>query len=109
MTPVPAPRPSTRPGTPGLEVDDHMTVDVAMSVLLSARVPYLVLQDADGRCSGRVTHAQLAAHRGGPWYSDRTRLRDLPAAQPPPGASPQHDTQDDTRDDCGTAVPAPTA
>ncbi|MFR9726715.1 hypothetical protein ACL02R_25640 [Streptomyces sp. MS19] len=104
MTPAPAPCPAIRPTTPGLQVDDHMTVDVAMSVLVSARVPYLVLQDADGRCSGRVTRAQLAAHRGGPWYSDRTRLRDLPAAQPPPGASPQDDTHDG-----GPAVPAPTA
>ncbi|WP_171109799.1 MULTISPECIES: CBS domain-containing protein [Streptomyces] len=62
---------------PGPHVDDHMTVDVALSVLISARVPHLLLQDADGRCAGLVTRAQLSAHRGGAWYSDRTRLRDL--------------------------------
>ncbi|MEU5835245.1 CBS domain-containing protein [Streptomyces diacarni] len=68
---------------PGLQVEDHMTVDVALSVLISARVPHLVLQDADGRCSGLVSRAQLASHRGGCWYSDPTRLRDLPLDRGP--------------------------
>jgi hypothetical protein len=27
--------------------------------------------------------AQLAAHRGGSWYSDRTRLRDIPLGRGP--------------------------
>ncbi|MFI9549575.1 CBS domain-containing protein [Streptomyces sp. NPDC052016] len=62
---------------PGPQVDDHMTVDVALSVLIGARVPHLLLQDEDGRCAGLVTRAQLSAHRGGSWYSDRTRLRDI--------------------------------
>jgi CBS-domain-containing membrane protein len=60
------------------QVDDHMTVDVALSVLIGARVPHLLLQDEDGRCAGLVTRAQLAAHRGGSSYSERTRLRDIP-------------------------------
>ncbi|BCM67889.1 MULTISPECIES: CBS domain-containing protein [Streptomyces] len=62
---------------PGPQVDDHMAVDEAFSVLIGARVPYLLLRDEDGRCAGLVTRAQLAAHRGGSWYSDLTRLRDL--------------------------------
>lgn len=68
---------------PGPQVDDHMTVDVALSVLIGARVPHLLLQDEDGRCAGLVTRAQLAAHRGGSWYSDRTRLRDIPLDRGP--------------------------
>ncbi|MFF8285247.1 CBS domain-containing protein [Streptomyces albus] len=89
MTPAPSPAPSA-PLTardamdePGLQVDDHMPVDVALSVLRSARVPHLVLQDPDGRCSGLVTREQLAAHRGGTWYTDGTRLRDLPLDRGP--------------------------
>ncbi|MFE1308507.1 MULTISPECIES: CBS domain-containing protein [unclassified Streptomyces] len=68
---------------PGPQVDDHMTVDVALSVLIGARVPHLLLRDEDGRCAGLVTRAQLAAHRGGSWYSDRTRLRDIPLDRGP--------------------------
>ncbi|MFG2119881.1 CBS domain-containing protein [Streptomyces sp. NPDC048710] len=63
---------------PGPQVDDHMAVDVALSVLIGARVAHLLLQDEDGRCAGLVTRAQLAAHRGGSWYRDRTCLRDIP-------------------------------
>ncbi|MER5297687.1 CBS domain-containing protein [Streptomyces pharetrae] len=87
MTSVP-PRSRTIPGT-GLtagdamdvsvpQVDDRTTVDVALSVLIGARVTHLLLRDDDGRCSGLVTRAQLAAHRGGSWFIDRTRLRDIP-------------------------------
>ncbi|MFI1369055.1 CBS domain-containing protein [Streptomyces griseochromogenes] len=68
---------------PGPQVDDHMTVDVALSVLIGARVPHLLLQDEDGRCAGLVTRTQLAAHRGGSWYCDRTRLRDIPLDRGP--------------------------
>ncbi|MEU2925661.1 hypothetical protein AB0D42_03060 [Streptomyces sp. NPDC048304] len=68
---------------PGPQVDDHMAVDVALSVLIGARVPHLLLQDEEGRCAGLVTRAQLAAHRGGSWYSDRTRLRDIPLDRGP--------------------------
>ncbi|MFE2097542.1 MULTISPECIES: CBS domain-containing protein [unclassified Streptomyces] len=68
---------------PGPQVDDHMTVDVALSVLIGARVSHLLLQDEDGRCAGLVTQAQLTAHRGGSWYCDRTRLRDIPLDRGP--------------------------
>lgn len=68
---------------PGPQVDDHMTVDVALSVLIGARVPHLLLRDEDGRCTGLVTRAQLAAHRGGSWYTERTRLRDIPLDRGP--------------------------
>lgn len=71
----------------GPQVDDHMAVDVALSVLIGARVPHLLLQDEDGRCAGLVTRAQLAAHRGGSWFSDRTRLRDIPLDRGPFTAS----------------------
>ncbi|MBN0048447.1 CBS domain-containing protein [Streptomyces actuosus] len=72
---------------PGPQVDEHMTVDVARSVLIGARVPHLLLRDEDGRCTGRVTRARLAAHRGGSWYSDRIRLRDIPLDRGPFTAS----------------------
>ncbi|MGW2746912.1 CBS domain-containing protein [Streptomyces sp. NPDC001450] len=68
---------------PGPQVDDHMAIDVALSVLIGARVPHLLLRDEDGRCAGLVTRAQLAAHRGGSWYSNRTRLRDIPLDRGP--------------------------
>nr|WP_228045017.1 CBS domain-containing protein [Streptomyces ferrugineus] len=68
---------------PGPQVDDHMTVDVALSVLISARVPHLLLQDEDGRCAGLVTLAQLSAYRGGSWYGHRRRLRDIPLDRGP--------------------------
>ncbi|MFI9809571.1 hypothetical protein ACIHEJ_35480 [Streptomyces sp. NPDC052301] len=92
MTPTP-PRTQRADGTglaardamhaPGPQVEDHMAVDVALSVLIGARVPHLLLRDEDGRCAGLVTRAQLAAHRGGSWYSDRTRLRDIPLDRGP--------------------------
>lgn len=72
---------------PGPQVDDHMTVDVALSVLIGARVPHLLLEDEDGRCAGLVTLAELSAHRGGSWYGDRTRLRDIPFDRGPFTAS----------------------
>ncbi|MFF7970669.1 hypothetical protein [Streptomyces sp. NPDC007905] len=72
---------------PGLQVEEHMTVDVALAVLIGARVPYLILRDEDGRCAGLATRAQLAAHRGGSWYGDRTRLRDIPLDRGPFTAS----------------------
>jgi CBS domain-containing protein len=68
---------------PGPQVEDHMTVDVALSVLIGARVTHLLLRDEDGRCAGLVTRSQLAAHRGGSWYTDRTRLRDIPLDRGP--------------------------
>ncbi|MFC8920466.1 hypothetical protein ACGF5F_16375 [Streptomyces sp. NPDC047821] len=77
-------------GAPGPQVEDHMMVDVALSVLISARVDHLLLQDEAGRCSGLVTRAQLVAYRGGSWYSDRTRLRDIPLDRGPFTCSAAH-------------------
>ncbi|MFF9085886.1 hypothetical protein ACF1BE_05635 [Streptomyces sp. NPDC014991] len=68
---------------PGLQIDDHMTVDVALSVLIGARATHLLLQDDDGRCSGLITRAQLTAHRAASSYSDRARLRDIPLDRGP--------------------------
>ncbi|WSA97456.1 CBS domain-containing protein [Streptomyces sp. NBC_01795] len=63
--------------TPGPQAHGDMSVDVALSVLSSARAAHLLIRDEDGRCTGLVTAAQLAAHRSGTWYTDRTRLHDI--------------------------------
>ncbi|MCZ7461993.1 hypothetical protein O7595_31240 [Streptomyces sp. WMMC940] len=54
-----------------------MTVEVAMSVMASARAGHLLLCDEDGQCTTRVTSAQLSAVRGSAAYTDRVRLRDV--------------------------------
>ncbi|WP_338897067.1 hypothetical protein WBG99_16675 [Streptomyces sp. TG1A-60] len=72
---------------PGPRVGDDMTVEVALSVMAGARVEYLLLCDADDRCTGSVTRAQLAVHRGSSTYTDRIRLRDVlhgPLTSPAP-------------------------
>ncbi|MGW7229352.1 CBS domain-containing protein [Streptomyces cyaneofuscatus] len=61
----------------GPQVCDDMTVEVALSVMASARTGHLLVCDGSGRCTGLVTHAQLAAVRDGAAYSDRVRLRDV--------------------------------
>ncbi|MFF7365911.1 CBS domain-containing protein [Streptomyces sp. NPDC008125] len=58
-------------------VGDDMTVEVALSVMTSARVDHLLVCDNDGLCTGIVTLARLAAVREGTAYTDRIRLRDL--------------------------------
>ncbi|MFI6142466.1 CBS domain-containing protein [Streptomyces griseus] len=63
--------------TAGPQVCDDMTVEVALSVMASARTGHLLLSDDSGLCIGLVTHAQLAAVRDGSAYSDRVRLRDI--------------------------------
>ncbi|MDX2402944.1 CBS domain-containing protein [Streptomyces microflavus] len=63
--------------TAGPQVCDDMTVEVALSVMTSARTGHLLVCDDSGRCTGLVTHAQLAAVRDGSAYSDRVRLRDI--------------------------------
>lgn len=45
--------------------------------MASARTWHLLVCDGSGRCTGLVTHAQLAAVRDGSAYSDRVRLRDI--------------------------------
>ncbi|MFF4298654.1 CBS domain-containing protein [Streptomyces vinaceus] len=59
------------------QVGDDMTVEVALSVMASARAGHLLVCDEDGLCTGLVTPAQLAAARGSDAYTDRVRLRDI--------------------------------
>jgi CBS domain-containing protein len=82
--------------TPGPQVRDDMAVDVALSVLTSARIPHLVVCDADGRCTGLVTRDQLAAIPSTPWDTDDTRLRDIVHDRGPftPVLMPRHDAED---------------
>ncbi|MGW1464869.1 hypothetical protein ACWCPT_11050 [Streptomyces sp. NPDC002308] len=54
-----------------------MTVEVALSVMASARVDHLLVCDNDGLRTGLVTLAALGAVRDGTSYTDRIRLRDL--------------------------------
>ncbi|MFI6371793.1 hypothetical protein [Streptomyces sp. NPDC050546] len=61
----------------GPRVRDDMTVEVALSVMAGARVEYLLLCDGDDQCTGSVTRAELAVHRGSATYTDRIRLRDV--------------------------------
>ncbi|MFI0815015.1 CBS domain-containing protein [Streptomyces sp. NPDC021098] len=63
---------------PGPQAGDDMFVDVALSVLAGARADHLLVRDEDGRCAGLVARAQLSAHRGASWYTEETRLRDIP-------------------------------
>ncbi|WP_029180639.1 CBS domain-containing protein [Streptomyces chartreusis] len=96
MTPVQTQRRQTDPcpvtvidgmDASGPRVRDDMTVEVALSVMAGARVEHLLLCDADDQCTGWVTRAELAVHRGSSAYTDRTRLRDVlggPLASPVP-------------------------
>ncbi|MFI1713772.1 CBS domain-containing protein [Streptomyces litmocidini] len=68
----------------GLQVGDHMTVEVALAVMAGARAGRLLVCDDDGLCTGLVTPAQLTAVRDSPAYTDRLRLRDLPGGGVPP-------------------------
>ncbi|WLQ41125.1 CBS domain-containing protein [Streptomyces laculatispora] len=63
--------------TAGPQVCDDMTVEVALSVMASARTGHLLVCDGGGLCIGLVTHAQLTAARDGSAYSDRVQLRDI--------------------------------
>lgn len=63
--------------TAGPQVCDDMTVEVALSVMASARTGHLLLCDSDGVCTGLVTQAQLTAVRDGSAYTDRVQLRDV--------------------------------
>ncbi|MEU0148850.1 CBS domain-containing protein [Streptomyces sp. NPDC006288] len=63
--------------TAGPQVCDYMTVEVALSVMASARTRHLLVCDDRGLCIGLVTHARLAAVRESSAYSDRVRLRDI--------------------------------
>jgi CBS domain-containing protein len=73
--------------TAGPQVCDDMTVEVALSVMASARTGHLLVCDNDGVCTGLLTQAQLTAVRGGSVYTDRVQLRDI-LVGPGPFASP---------------------
>ncbi|MGW1883567.1 CBS domain-containing protein [Streptomyces sp. NPDC001970] len=61
----------------GLRVWDDMTVEVALSVMASARAGHLLVCDEDSQCTGVVTQARLTAVRNDTAYTDRVRLRDI--------------------------------
>ncbi|MET8420904.1 CBS domain-containing protein [Streptomyces sp. NPDC005134] len=63
--------------TGGPQVCDDMTVEVAVSVMASARTGRLLVCDNDGLCTGLVTQAQLAAVSDSSAYTDRVQLRDI--------------------------------
>ncbi|MFE1839628.1 CBS domain-containing protein [Streptomyces sviceus] len=73
--------------TAGPQVCDDMTVDVALSVMDSARTAHLLVCDNDGVCTGLLTQAQLTAARDSSVYTDRIQLRDI-LVDPGPFASP---------------------
>ncbi|WP_373428746.1 CBS domain-containing protein [Streptomyces rishiriensis] len=73
--------------TAGPQVCDDMTVEVALSVMASARTGHLLVCDNDGVCTGLLTHAQLTAVRDTPVYTDRVQLRDI-LVTPAPFVSP---------------------
>ncbi|ALC20273.1 CBS domain-containing protein [Streptomyces pristinaespiralis] len=56
-----------------------MTVEVALSVMAGARSGHLLICDADDRCTGSVTLAQLVAVRDSAVRTDTVRLSDLAA------------------------------
>ncbi|MEE1796388.1 CBS domain-containing protein [Streptomyces sp. BE308] len=63
--------------TAGPQVCDDMTIEVALSVMASARTGHLLVCDNDGLCTGLVTQAQLATARDSSAYTDRVQLRDM--------------------------------
>ncbi|MCX5321021.1 CBS domain-containing protein [Streptomyces sp. NPDC055059] len=63
--------------TGGPQVCDDMTVEVALSVMASARTGHLLVRDDNGLCTGLVTQAQLTAVRDSSAYTDRVQLRDI--------------------------------
>ncbi len=72
-----APAASDAMDVSGPRVGDDMTVEVALSVMASARVGYLLLCDGDEQCTGAITRAQLIAVRDSSAYTDRIRVRDV--------------------------------
>ncbi|MFJ9173945.1 CBS domain-containing protein [Streptomyces sp. NPDC102360] len=59
------------------QVPDDMTVEVALSLVASARTGHLLVCDNDGLCTGILTRAQLTAARDNSAYTDRIQLRDI--------------------------------
>ncbi|MER6218313.1 MULTISPECIES: CBS domain-containing protein [unclassified Streptomyces] len=88
MTPFQT-HPRSAHGSPeagGPQVSDDMTVEVALAVMASARTGHLIVCDADGLRTGRVTRAELLAIHEGDTYTDRVRLRDRRSAALAPAA-----------------------
>ncbi|MFI8003113.1 CBS domain-containing protein [Streptomyces sp. NPDC086010] len=69
--------------TAGPQVCDDMTVEVALSVMASARTGHLLVCDDSGLCTGLVTRSRLAVFRDGSAYSDRVQLRDILSGRGP--------------------------
>lgn len=63
--------------TGGPQTCEDMTVEVALSVMASARTGHLLIRDDSGQCTGLVTQAQLTAVRDSSAYTDRVQLRDI--------------------------------
>ncbi|MER5362792.1 hypothetical protein [Streptomyces sp. NPDC002785] len=63
------------------QVCDDMTVEVALSLMASARTGHLLVCDNDGLCTQLVTQAQLTAARDNSAYTDRIQLRDILGGQ----------------------------
>ncbi|MGD6749386.1 CBS domain-containing protein [Streptomyces sp. BH105] len=59
------------------QVCDDMTVEVALSLVASARTGHLLVCDNDGLRTGLLTQAQLTAARANSAYTDRIQLRDI--------------------------------
>ncbi|MCX4514597.1 hypothetical protein OHA27_30575 [Streptomyces sp. NBC_01619] len=59
------------------QVCDDMTIEVALSVMASARTGHLLICDNDGLCTALVTQAQLIAVHDSSAYTDRIQLRDI--------------------------------
>ncbi|MER6119460.1 hypothetical protein E6R60_27540 [Streptomyces sp. A0642] len=72
--------------TGGPQVWDDMTVEVALSVMASARTGHLLVCDPYGPGTQLVTWARLAAVRDSPDYTDRLQLRDILGDHRPPTA-----------------------
>ncbi|WP_371498636.1 CBS domain-containing protein [Kitasatospora sp. NBC_00374] len=68
---------------PDYQITDDTSIDRANDVLRGANVPYLVLRDHDGRCSGLVTRAQLAPFLADPRLAERVPIRDVAHDQGP--------------------------
>ena len=76
-------KPADAMETAAPRVGDDMTVEVALSVVISARAGHLLICDDDGLCTRLVTRAELAAVRDSSAYTDRIRLRDIPGGRGP--------------------------
>ncbi|MEV5608827.1 hypothetical protein [Streptomyces sp. NPDC052225] len=56
-----------------------MSVEVALAIMTAARTGRLAVCDQDDERTGLVTRTGLTAVRASSAYTDRVRLRDIPA------------------------------